>query len=75
MFFLNEMLEERNYNKAEAKLTALISESDIMNRNEYSIRNKELEEDREEEYSSLYHSIGIGGGGGGRGDLSYCLYV
>ena len=74
MFFLNEMLEERNYNKAEAKLTALISESDIMNRNEYSIRNKELEEDREEENSSLYHSIGIGGGGG-RGDLSYCLYV
>eukprot|EP00956_Cyclotella_meneghiniana_P018342 scaffold30518_cov44-Cyclotella_meneghiniana.AAC.4 len=56
-FILDEM-EERHYNEAEAKLTALISEVDIMSRNEYSFRNIQQEDYGEGEYSSLDHSIG-----------------
>ena len=48
-FILDEM-EERHYNEAEAKLTALISEVDI--------RNIQQEDDGEGEYSSLDNSIG-----------------
>ena len=51
LFALGEM-EERYYNRAEVKLSVLIIESDNLNRNSYSIRNKELEQDGDEELSS-----------------------